>query len=620
MIRRLQVEGWRAFDRLSLEFEPGLTFVVAENGIGKTSLIEAASWGLYGELSGVDARSASRFGEGRVRVQVDVELPDGRALVLDRAVSGRAETLHATVGREQVDDAGVAQIMASAFGASREFLSRTTMVPSAAVTDHSSGIFQLHRHLCHVFGVDDLQAAAAALRRVQAAAEAEAKKHRQETRRATEDLSQLRADLAAAEQAVLATENTRVEARQAVATAQEVLGQARSAQTALLHAEDDRQLFKELLATAQSLLEAGDAATSRADSASPSRDQGQSPTATGDQVVDFNSDPADLAEFRRRLTAAETSSTSTADQYRTELALISAQLTAAREAVTQLHSAGAECPVCRRDLAPDDVAAADEAHQRNIILLTERQGAVQTLLTAAEQRVQGFRALINRAAQLRSPATPFAPGTTIDVDAAAHELNRARVTEDQRAEQAAEARAERNALERTISAAETAVGQERQSYIAHRREAAASIAAQVMADTADLILTERIDPLVTEITHRWKKVFVNRGELRLRHDGRLVRIDGTHEISFDQLSSGEKVIALLATRLLVLSASTRASFLWLDEPLEHLDPSNRRLAASLMSTAGDHVRQLLITTYEQKLARRLRAKNTVAIRYVRAAG
>src|SRR6266550_6979935 len=117
-----------------------------------------------------------------------------------------------------------------------------------------------------------------------------------------------------------------------------------------------------------------------------------------------------------------------------------------------------------------------------------------------------------------------------------------------------------------------------------------------MTDTADVILTERIDPLVTEITHRWKRVFVNRGELRLRHDGRLIRMHGTHEIGFDQLSSGEKVIALLATRLLVLSASTRASFLWLDEPLEHLDPSNRRLAASLIATSGKHTRQLLVTT------------------------
>src|SRR5690348_3617898 len=133
MIRQLRVEGWRAFDRLSLELEPGVTFVVAENGIGKTSLIEAASWGLYGKLSGIDARAASRFGEGHARVQIDIELPDGRALTLDRAISGRTETVDAWVGGQPLDDIGIAETMAAAFGASREFLSRTTLLSSTAV-------------------------------------------------------------------------------------------------------------------------------------------------------------------------------------------------------------------------------------------------------------------------------------------------------------------------------------------------------------------------------------------------------------------------------------------------------------------------------------------------------
>jgi DNA repair exonuclease SbcCD ATPase subunit len=79
------------------------------------------------------------------------------------------------------------------------------------------------------------------------------------------------------------------------------------------------------------------------------------------------------------------------------------------------------------------------------------------------------------------------------------------------------------------------------------------------------------------------------------------------------------VVALLATRLLVLSASTRASFLWLDEPLEHLDPKNRRLTASLMAAAGKQVRQVLVTTYEEGLARRLATATDAQLRYVRAA-
>ena len=43
MIRRLHIQGWRAFDEVSLDLTDGLTFVVAENGVGMTSLVQAAA-------------------------------------------------------------------------------------------------------------------------------------------------------------------------------------------------------------------------------------------------------------------------------------------------------------------------------------------------------------------------------------------------------------------------------------------------------------------------------------------------------------------------------------------------------------------------------------------------
>jgi hypothetical protein len=433
MIRRLQIEGWRAFDRLTLELDPGCTFVVAENGVGKTSLIEAASWGLYGGLSGIDARAASRFGEGRVRVQADIELPDGRILALDRAVSGGGETLRAYAGREELDDAGVADVMQAAFGASREFLSRTTLLSSATVTDHSAGIFQLHRHLCHVFGVDDLQAAAAALRRAQASAEADAKKYRQQTRHAAEDMGRLRAGLVVAEEAVRAAEQARARARDAVTIAQAALDRARAAEAARAQAEADLGLLQEIQASAASLL-TGDA---------PARTLGTVGLAPG------------LADLRCRLTDAEAGAMRTADAQRGELALVAAQLAAARTALTELHGAGAECPVCHRGLAPEDVVAADQAHQRNIATLSERHAALQSRAVAADQQIKDLRSLIARAAQLRPATASPTDKTAIGLDAAIAALDRARAAEDERADQAADARAERNALQRRESASPT---------------------------------------------------------------------------------------------------------------------------------------------------------------------
>jgi hypothetical protein len=34
MIRRLTIQNWRAYENVTLDLEPGTTFVVARNGIG----------------------------------------------------------------------------------------------------------------------------------------------------------------------------------------------------------------------------------------------------------------------------------------------------------------------------------------------------------------------------------------------------------------------------------------------------------------------------------------------------------------------------------------------------------------------------------------------------------
>ena len=95
MIRRLHIQGWRAFEDLTLDLADGLTFVVAENGVGKTSLVQAAAWGLYGGLSNVDARAASRVGAAVTRVETDLELPDGRVLTIARELGERTESMSA---------------------------------------------------------------------------------------------------------------------------------------------------------------------------------------------------------------------------------------------------------------------------------------------------------------------------------------------------------------------------------------------------------------------------------------------------------------------------------------------------------------------------------------------
>jgi DNA repair exonuclease SbcCD ATPase subunit len=65
---------------------------------------------------------------------------------------------------------------------------------------------------------------------------------------------------------------------------------------------------------------------------------------------------------------------------------------------------------------------------------------------------------------------------------------------------------------------------------------------------------------------------------------------------------------MLALRFLTVSASTTSPFMLLDEPMESLDPPNRRLVASVLTGADRPVDQMIVTTYEEPLVRRLHAE------------
>src|SRR5262249_44875135 len=86
MIQRLELQNWRAYDRLDLELGPGATFVVASNGIGKTSLIMAAAWGIFGDIAGVQGVDEIRGQAESATVQVELRLPSGDVLAITRTV------------------------------------------------------------------------------------------------------------------------------------------------------------------------------------------------------------------------------------------------------------------------------------------------------------------------------------------------------------------------------------------------------------------------------------------------------------------------------------------------------------------------------------------------------
>src|SRR5262249_19863316 len=156
------------------------------------------------------------------------------------------------LGDHELDDDGLAHALAEAFGASRDFLSKTTLLSSDAVADDDA--FHLQRHLRKVFGVEDLQQAAEAVRRLHTEAGAAARQLRQASRQAAADLSRLRDELASAEGAAKVVDDARAGARRALSLAEGELRQAREASARRDAAAAAKQTFAELVATSRETL------------------------------------------------------------------------------------------------------------------------------------------------------------------------------------------------------------------------------------------------------------------------------------------------------------------------------------------------------------------------------
>lgn len=70
MITLVRLSNWRAYRDVELQMEPGTTFLVAMNGVGKSSLLEAVQWA----LTRTTKQDPERIRKGERTAEVEVHL------------------------------------------------------------------------------------------------------------------------------------------------------------------------------------------------------------------------------------------------------------------------------------------------------------------------------------------------------------------------------------------------------------------------------------------------------------------------------------------------------------------------------------------------------------------
>ena len=568
MISRIRLEHWRAYRSLDVEVEPGTTFLVAPNGVGKSSLLEAVRWVLA--MGHVEHRASMiRQGHKEATVAVTLDLA-GRELVLTRSLLAKGARLlasgGATLGGRDVGDDEAVRLLEEAWSADTRFVSRTAFLTEDLRRDAEEP--NLRTHLCRAYSLDDLQRSVAEIEPVLGQLSRSLKTSRAELSGTAEQLRQAQEDLVSANDRVLTARAGADTARAAYAEAQVAVQQARAAEAQRTTAQAWHENRARLVEMAGALL-------------------GESePDAP---LVDT------LVALERRLGAQ-------LESVRQEQATLRARLDAADAALAALHDADAACPVCLREL--DDASRGRAEHLHRTTIETAQDTLVLLDDAAPAAALDAVRTLARNAAALGAPPEePVAAALEEVLEAeqqalAALEAAAAASREAELQEQAAAAQVE--AIAADLHAASVLTEQ-------YRAEGMLQAAKVALNGTITTVLSRQLQPVAAEVNRRWEAVFPDRPNLYVLPDGQMSRVIDGDELEFGAFSAGEQTVAKLMMRLTTLLATTTVPFCWVDEPLEHLDPVSRQLVGSTLAhlSAPGGLEQIFVTTYEEPLARRL---------------
>lgn len=577
MIRHIRLRHWRAYEDLDLWLTRPVTFFVAPNGVGKTSLVEAVRWCLLGIPDGRTAARAIRSGRDSATVDLALDLPGHPDVRLSRSLRRTgAGSFTALVDGEALDERGFQDVLATAWSAEASVLDAVVFGPPPG--SRSTG-FPVRDHLAQVFGVQTL---------LDSAAELAEQRQRLATR-----IRSLRAD-------VDATDEARPAADRAVAEL-----------TAQLAATADQ---RQLLATETTGLEPAARLAARWEQYRTEA------TAFDAKATALATQMAGVVQVGDRdlLTAIDESqqqvSAALADNA-TATSAAEVELARSATAAQLLAAASGQCPTCLRPLSEHERDAALTVHGR---VGTDTDTDLQRHRDEARQlrtRLAAISRFTTALGKLRPPSEPDEPDPG---PAAATALADARRRGVELAERHGAITAQLRAARQRLAELDAAAADQSALLAASREDAVLEVAETSMTALADRYLTQRINPLATEISHRWKLLFGSEG-LRFDPSGQLTFSEGGIDLLLEDLSGAERATAVLVTRLLLAASATRASTIWFDEPLEHLDPARRAAVAQTLVRAAETgaVGQILVTTYEEGIARRLQATapDTVSLTY-----
>lgn len=575
MIRHLSLRSWRAYERLDIDLSIGTTFIVAANGVGKTSFMLGLTWAVYGDDAPVDPRECIRAGHSEAAATVEIELEDERVLSIVRTVRRKGHgTVHASLDGVELTARELEELHEEEFGVAPAVAARLALLAGRGEAAAASSL-NLEDHLYRAFGLDHLVVNAEAARRAAKAAARTVTKTRQ--------TSAQRLNRAAVERELEHARGDLVEAQE----------EARRADVAVQSAD-------ELLRAALDAAEAAERSRAR------SIELSEALTEASRVLVDVR-DGAEATAIARALQARTAELVASVEETRAAEHEADGRRRAAEHGLSLLSAAAAHCPTCLRPLDEEQLEQAVEAQTIELTSARADELAARANREAAEAELVPVQRLATRVPPLLTfDGDEPLPAVGGGLQAARQRHSEVKAAHERALRAVGEAEGRIKRLQSTLDEDERSMRENEEVRRAYRAQALAEATADALEGARDRAIETLIEPIALEVRNRWKQLYGDSG-LVLRADGSMGRAVADRELDWSSLSGGEQTWARVVVHLLIVGVSTRLPFAWFDEPLEHLDPAHRVTVAAVLAdaTRRGNPRQLLVTTYEHALAEQL---------------
>jgi len=285
---------------------------------------------------------------------------------------------------------------------------------------------------------------------------------------------------------------------------------------------------------------------------------------------------------------------------------VAESLAASQRALKDLDRGAAVCPVCLRPMTAQEAEEARSSHLSRGQELTR----LRVALSADADKLAVVISQLQELVDAPAPVFPAAPSAERPSEELSQLQESQQNLRDAAAVLEAEVRDLQNSLAIVRSTRENRKANDELSrklqkdYEAVERD---RLTASTLRRVASTITAEQVDPLSREMSKRWNLLHLP-GDITMSENGDFSLSGSGRVVPYSEWSGSERTIVQVIVRLLAAQMISKCDFLLFDEPLEHLDPRNRRALASLLvsvSKTSPTLKQLIVTTYEESITRRL---------------